>query len=82
MGGFRVDDGTELYRITELEALDPALEVNVESRLPFSVSFGDPSIPPQTVPRERDRVVASGLDLEQIADQIAAVIESFAPEFT
>ena len=82
MGGFRVDDGTELYRITEIEALDPTLKVNVESRLPFSVTFGDPSIPSQSLPRERDRVVASGFDLEQIADQIAAVIESFAPEFT
>jgi hypothetical protein len=81
IGGFRVDDGAELYRITEIEALDPTLKMDVESRLPFSVSFGDPSIPSQTLPRERDRVVASGLDLEQIADQIAAIIDSFAPEF-
>ena len=78
---FSMNEGTELFRISGVEALDPSSSVEVESRLPFAITFGDPSVPPETVPRQRDQVRVSWYDLELIADQVAAVVESFAPEF-
>lgn len=78
---FGMKEGTELFRITDIEAQDPNAKVEVESRLPYSINFGDPTVPPETVPKGRDQVVASWYDLELITDQVSAVVESFAPEF-
>ncbi len=77
----RVEDGAELFRVTEWEMLPGATKVNVERDTSFTILFGDPEYDVVTLWRDRAKAAMSGADLNMAADHVQSVIDSFAPDF-
>jgi hypothetical protein len=63
-------DGTELYRIGSMDVIDPKAQVQVETKVSYSIAFGD-----------LGTFAASRADLLICRDVVSNIIEGFRGEF-
>lgn len=78
----RMEDGAELFRVTEWEMLPGATKVDVEHNPSFTILFGDPEFDVATLWSDRAKAAMSRADLLTAADHVQGVIDSFAPDFS
>ena len=77
----RMDDGAELFRITEWELLPGTTNVKVEHEPTYTILFGDPEFVVANLWSDRDKSAVSAADLFMTADRVLGIIDSFAPDF-
>lgn len=77
----RLEDGAELFRITELELLPGATEMKMEKDPAFTILFGDPELDVRALWADDTKGGATAADLAQAADAVQGVIDAFAPDF-
>ena len=78
----RVEDGAELFRITEWELLPGTTNVEVERGTAFTILFGDPEYDIAALWNDRAKAAMSAADLRMTAGHVQNVIDSFASDFT
>lgn len=76
-----MEDGAELFRITEWELSGPPDEVQMKSKPSFGIGFGDPDFTAEEIWTDRTKAILGVGDLNQAAGIVAEVIESFAGDF-
>lgn len=77
----RMDEGAELFRVTEWEMLPGATEVKVNHSPTFTILIGDPEYDVAAPWSDRTKAAVSAADLNRAAECVLGVIDSFAPEF-
>lgn len=76
-----VEDGAELFTITELEPLGELSEVKVKPNPVFTITFGDSQFTAEQFWTDRTKGAVSAADLLWAADAIEAILGGFTPEF-
>ncbi len=77
----RMDEGAELFRVTEWEMLPGATEVKVEHNPTFTILMGDPATNAFEMWADRAKTAVSAADMTKTADCVLGIIDSFAPDF-
>jgi len=81
----RVEDGAELYRITDWEMEPGATKVQVKTQPTFGITFGNPEFGPlgteTDVWSSDEHAASSRPDLLVAADMIDRILANFASEF-
>lgn len=72
-----IEDGAEMFRITEIEPLPGAAEVKMEQAPPYTIVFGDPYFSRDELWADRTKVAMSGLDLKIAAEIVTAILSRF-----
>ena len=77
----RMDDGAELFRVTEVELLPGATEMEMKANPSYTILFGDPETALPVLWSDPTKGGASRADLALAADKVQGVIDDFASEF-
>jgi hypothetical protein len=78
----RMKNEAELFRLVEAVPIDPSKSVDVQAIPPHTIVFGDPDIYDRDIWSSRTLASVSLWDLDQAADVVAGIVESFASEFS
>lgn len=76
----RMEDGAEVFRVTEVELLPGATEVKMEEEPSYTILFGDPEYDVVALWSDRTKAAVSRADLLNATDHVQHVIDSFAPD--
>jgi hypothetical protein len=81
----RVEDGAELYRLTDVEMLPGATALVVKTQPSYTVLFGDPEFGPHGSPTsvwaDKTKSAVSAADLQLACDAVDSVIGTFQHDF-